>query len=76
MYLAPTLVQRVRRPMVAGYKIEFVGNSTQARQPRVGMSSPTEQALLLEEVGKMLSKRAIVEVPAETVAPQFYLQPD
>ena len=50
---------------IQGYKIEFVDNPTQARQPRVGMSSPTEQALLQEEVGKMLSKRAIVEVLAE-----------
>ena len=49
---------------IQGYKIEFVDNPTQARQPRVGMSSPTEQALLQEEVGKMLSKRAIVEVLA------------
>ena len=57
---------------IQGYKIEFVDNPTQAKQPRVGMSSPTEQALLQEEVGKMLSKRAIVEIPAETAAPRFY----
>ena len=73
------LVQSVRRPWlldtIQGYKIEFVDNPTQARQPRMGMSSPTEQALLQEEVGKILSKRAIVEVPAERAAPRSLLSP-
>ena len=47
-------------------KKEFVDNPTQARQPRVGMSSPIEQTLLQKEVGKMLSKRTIVEIPADS----------
>ena len=57
---------------IQGYKIEFVDSPTQARCPRGGMSSPTKQMLLWEEVEKMLSKGAIVEIPTETVAPRFY----
>ena len=47
------------------YKIEFVTQPTQERQPRAGMSSTSEQMLLVEKIAKLLTKGAVTEVPPE-----------
>ena len=57
---------------IRGYKIEFVTQPTQERQPRAGMSSTSEQMLLAEEMAKLLTKGAVTEVPPERKPLGFY----
>uniref|UniRef100_A0A1X7VHI1 Reverse transcriptase domain-containing protein n=1 Tax=Amphimedon queenslandica TaxID=400682 RepID=A0A1X7VHI1_AMPQE len=57
---------------IKGYKIEFLENSTQQGQPRVGSSSTSDQALLNEEIQKMLTKGAISEIPLKENPLGFY----
>ena len=57
---------------IGGYKIEFVAQPTQGRQPRAGMLSTSEQILLAEEIVKLLAKGAITEVPQKRSSLGFY----
>ena len=55
-----------------GFKIEFVAQPTQERQPRAGMLSTSEQMLLAKEIAKLLAKGAITEVPQKRSLLGFY----
>ena len=55
-----------------GFKIEFVAQPTQERQPRAGMLSTSEQMLLAKEIAKLLTKGAITEVPQKRSLLGFY----
>ena len=57
---------------IRGYKIEFVTQPTQERQPRASMSSTSEQMLLAEEIAKLLTKGAVTEVTPERRPLGFY----
>ena len=57
---------------IRGYKIEFVTQPTQERQPRAGMSSTSEQMLPAEEIAKLLTKGTFTEVPPKRRPLGFY----
>ena len=56
---------------VQGYRIEFLRTPVQTTYPRVGVSSLQEQGLINEEIGKMLAKGAVTELPPEEAGRGF-----
>ena len=58
---------------VQGYRIEFLSEPFQRSCPRAGVTSPSEQSLIIEEVQKLQSKGAVAELALKGADRGFYL---
>ena len=57
---------------VQGYRIEFLSEPFQRSRPRAGVTSPSEQSHIIEEVQKLQSKGAVVELALTEADRGFY----